>query len=440
MNDALDALTSPLKVAASIVDEISKGEIPPPITSDYNGDFNEVKNNLNQCIAAINLLVVDTNALLEAVIEGNLRTRADVSKHRGDFRKVILGINQTLDAISRPVNDASQALSLLADNDLTARVTGEYRGDHATIKNSVNQMATSINGAIAQVSQATGDLARAAGDLDELFNVLSSSAKGLSSQTHQLSITAEEMSANVSVVARGMEKATLNLAAVSSSTEELTSTIDNISESSDKAKAITKDAVNQAESVSIVMRDLSKAAREIGKVTDTIKGISSQTNLLALNATIEAARAGSSGKGFAVVANEIKELARQTEKATEDIKIKIENIQTSTNDALGNIEKVTGVTKNISQYVSFIAGAIEDQVIATRAIATNIAQVSGGVQDASHRMTQTSSLNQNMASEITKMNITGNDLATASDRVNHSAGALFKMSEQLSEMVNRFII
>ena len=108
VNGTLDAVIGPLNVAAEYVDRISKGDVPPKITDEYNGDFNEIKNNLNQCIDAIKLLVQDSNSLAKAAIDGKLDTRADASKHLGEFRAVVQGVNNTLDSVIGPLNVAAR--------------------------------------------------------------------------------------------------------------------------------------------------------------------------------------------------------------------------------------------------------------------------------------------------------------------------------------------
>ena len=108
VNDTLDAVIGPLNVAAEYVDRISKGDIPPKITDSYNGDFNEIKNNLNTCIDAVNALVADADMLSKAAVEGKLATRADATKHQGDFRKIVQGVNDTLDAVIGPLNVAAE--------------------------------------------------------------------------------------------------------------------------------------------------------------------------------------------------------------------------------------------------------------------------------------------------------------------------------------------
>ena len=110
VNATLDAVIGPLNVSADYVDKISKGNIPPKITDNYNGDFNTIKNNLNTCIDAVNALVADANMLAKAAVEGKLATRADASKHGGDFRKIVEGVNATLDAVIGPLTEVGQVL------------------------------------------------------------------------------------------------------------------------------------------------------------------------------------------------------------------------------------------------------------------------------------------------------------------------------------------
>ena len=149
VNDTLDAVIGPLNVAAKYVDQISKGDIPAKITDNYNGDFNEIKNNLNMCIDAINGLVADAGTLVEAAVEGKLATRADASKHQGDYRKIVQGVNETLDAVIGPLNVAANYVDQISKGAIPAKVTETYKGDFNEIKNNLNMCIDSINGLVA---------------------------------------------------------------------------------------------------------------------------------------------------------------------------------------------------------------------------------------------------------------------------------------------------
>ena len=186
------------------------------------------------------------------------------------------------------------------------------------------------------------------------------------------------------------------------------------------------------------MNQLGAAAQLIGKVTETITEISSQTNLLALNATIEAARAGSAGKGFAVVANEIKELAKQTAAATEDIKNRIAAVQSSTSGGIAEIGKVTQVIHEVSDIVASIAAAIEEQSTVTKDIARNIGEASNGVRDANKRVGEASQATAEIAREIAGVDQAAGHMAEGGEQVKVSASELSRVAEQLQVTVQRF--
>jgi methyl-accepting chemotaxis protein len=145
VNDTLDSVIGPLNVAAEYVDRISKGDIPPKITDTYNGDFNEIKNNLNTCIDAVNLLVGDAGMLAKAAVEGKLKTRADASKHQGDFRKIVEGVNDTLDSVINPLNIAANYVDRISKGDIPPRITDTYNGDFNEIKNNLNTCIDAVN-------------------------------------------------------------------------------------------------------------------------------------------------------------------------------------------------------------------------------------------------------------------------------------------------------
>jgi len=144
VNETLDAVIGPLNVAAGYVDRISKGDIPPKITDSYNGDFNEIKNNLNQCVDAVNALVNDAVALAKAGVEGRLATRADATKHQGDFRKIVQGVNDCLDAVIGPLNVAAGYVDRISKGDIPPKITDTYNGDFNEIKNNLNQCIDAI--------------------------------------------------------------------------------------------------------------------------------------------------------------------------------------------------------------------------------------------------------------------------------------------------------
>ena len=146
LNEMLDAVIKPLNVSAEYVDRISKGDIPPKITDTYNGDFNEIKNNLNNCIDNIKALVTETEVLIKASADGQLSRRADVAKHQGDYRRILEGVNEMLDAILLPIGEGNRILAQISDGKIDELIAQTYKGDHEKMKQAVNNVATVLQG------------------------------------------------------------------------------------------------------------------------------------------------------------------------------------------------------------------------------------------------------------------------------------------------------
>ena len=155
----MNSFVGPINVTAEYVDRISKGDIPAKITDSYNGDFNEIKNNLNTCVDAVNLLVTDAALLSKAAVEGKLATRADASKHQGDFRKIVQGVDDCLDAVSA-LNVAAEYVDRISKGDIPQKITDEYKGDFNEIKNNLNACIDVMNGLLEE----TGKLVQATED------------------------------------------------------------------------------------------------------------------------------------------------------------------------------------------------------------------------------------------------------------------------------------
>ncbi|MBS1802413.1 MAG: hypothetical protein JST28_03565 [Acidobacteria bacterium] len=310
---------------------------------------------------------------------------------------------------------------------------GELAAASQTMTDSLRNLLSGISGGIQT-------LAAAATELTAVAKQTASGAASMSQRAHSVAAAAEEASANTFSIATGMEQSTANLTSVASATEQMSATVGDISANTSKARLISEQATDQAHTISEQMQKLGHAAQEIGHVTETITNISAQTKLLALNATIEAARAGTAGKGFAVVANEIKELARQTAEATEDIKARIAGIQNSTGVAVTEIGQITTVIKDVGTIVTSIAAAIEEQATVTRDVASNIAQASGGVHDANDRVSQTAQVSTSIAREIAGVNSAVVEIQQGGENVEASAAELSTLAEQLGARISQFRI
>jgi methyl-accepting chemotaxis protein len=243
--------------------------------------------------------------------------------------------------------------------------------------------------------------------------VVASSSEQLSSTSQQMSATAEETSSQANVVSAAGEEVSRNLQTVATGSDQMSASIKEIAKNATEAAKVANEAVKVAETTNTTISKLGDSSAEIGQVVKVITSIAQQTNLLALNATIEAARAGEAGKGFAVVANEVKELAKQTAKATEDISLKIETIQGDTKNAVEAIGMISTVIVKINDISTTIATAVEEQNATTNEMSRNVSEASKG------------------ASEIAK-NITG--VAEAAQSTSHGATDSQKAAQQLAHM------
>jgi methyl-accepting chemotaxis protein len=342
--------------------------------------------------------------------------------------------------VIRPIRATTAMLKDIAqgEGDLTKRLEAKSKDEIGEMATWFNLFVEKIQGIIRDTQGNARTLAAAATELSAVSSQTAAGVKSVAERATTVAAAAEEASANTTTVAASTEQASASLTALASATEQMSATVGEIAANTAKARAISEEATGKAQTVSGLMQRLGQAAQEIGQVTETITDIAAQTKLLALNATIEAARAGAAGKGFAVVANEIKELARQTAEATEDIKGKVGGVQTATSAAVGDIQQVAQVTVEVGQIVAGIAAAIEEQATVTKDVAGNIAQASAGVKEATERVAQTATVSQSIAADIAGVNGTVTDLRGGGEQVQASAAELSRLAEGLTGLVGRF--
>ncbi|MCK6545887.1 methyl-accepting chemotaxis protein [Myxococcota bacterium] len=322
---------------------------------------------------AIIALVDETVMLTQAARDGRLAVRGDGSKFDGKYRALVQGVNDTLDSVIAPVDEATRVLERVAQRDFTVEVTSAYRGDHARIKEALNLAVREVRLALATIGQSAQALAASSEELSAVATQIGGSSEETSTQAGVVSAAAEQVSKNVQTVATG--------------TEEMSASIKEIAKSASEAARVASQAVRVAQSTNATVSKLGASSAEIGEVIKVITSIAQQTNLLALNATIEAARAGEAGKGFAVVANEVKELAKETAKATEDIGRKIEAIQTDSQESVQAIGQIGTIIDQINDLQSSIASAVEEQTATTNEMGRNVAEASTGAGEIARNIT-----------------------------------------------------
>lgn len=344
--------------------------------------------------------------------------------------------------ITRSINEASSMLANIAqgDGDLTRRL-------EIATKDEIGEMAGWFNLFIEKLQKMIGEIASeskfvesAISELSAISGQMNQGSRDVSDNSNSVATAAEQMSGNMNSVAAAMEQTATNINTVSDAVEKMSATIEEIARSGSRTSAVTNQAVQEAGQAAAKVQQLGQAAEKIGKVTETITDISEQTNLLSLNATIEAARAGEAGKGFAVVASEIKELARQTTAATEEIRSKIEGIQHSTVETVDEIERITKVIHEANELINSIAVAVEEQSRVVRDIADSVIQASAGLSEVNQNVAYTNTTAGEVAQNLSDLSRTASDMAHSSHHINESITHLTQLTGKLDYLVGQFNI
>ena len=344
-------------------------------------------------------------------------------------------------SVTRPISGIVRAMRQLARGNTTILVPGGQRGDEIgaiagavqvfkdTIIEAERLRAEQIEVEKRGQAKRKADMHRLASEFERevgnIVDTVSSASNELETAAVTLTRTAETTQSLSTTVAASSEEASANVKSVASAAEEFSGSVAEIGRQVLESRRIATEAVKQAETTNARMTELSRSATRIGDVVKLITSVADQTNLLALNATIEAARAGSAGKGFAVVAQEVKALAAQTSKATDEISAQIAAMQMATEGSVAAIKEIGDTINRISEIATTIASAVEEQNAATQEISRNVQQAATGTMQ--------------VASHITAVSCSANETGSASSQVLVSAQSLSKESSHLKQEVKRFL-
>lgn len=315
-------------------------------------------------------------------------------------------------AIVHPLRNLASVAERIAAGDLTIEVKAGDNDEIGALSRSFSAMVAGLREMISGIQHGSSQI--------------STTSEELAAFSKHVEANIEETNRQVTSVSAAGEQTNRNVQTVATAAEEMTATIKEISKNVQEATSVTTQAVSAAQSTNAIISKLGESSAEIGKVIKVITSIAQQTNLLALNATIEAARAGEAGKGFAVVANEVKDLAKETAKATEEISRKIEAIQTDTRGAVSAIGEIGQIITKINEISMTIAGAVEEQAVTTNEISRNMTEAAKG----------TGEVVQSIAGVATASKGTAEGAAN----VMSASQILAKMGLELMEVVGKFKI
>lgn len=354
---------------------------------------------------------------------GDLEARIFEAPEPGVIGLLQRNINNVLDITDAFVREASGATRYISHGKYFRKVLlrglpGSFQGAARDLNEAAEVMAAKVQ----EFAGIADDFEKSVGLVVES---VSSAATELHASAEAMSHMASSTNERATSVAAATEQASSNVQTVAAAAEELSASVSEIGRQVARSSQIAQQAAADAERTNLTVEGLTEVARQVGEVVQLINDIASQTNLLALNATIEAARAGEAGKGFAVVANEVKSLANQTAKATEEITAQIAAMRSATGDAVGAIKAIGETIREMNGIAAAIASAVEEQGAATQEIARNIQEAAASAGE--------------MASNIGGVTQAASETGVAAGQVLGTAGELATQSERLRTEVDRFL-
>ena len=343
--------------------------------------------------------------------------------------------------VSRSIGGAVSLLAEVAKGNISVEVPADMRrrGDEiGRLGQAVAAMTTGLRETVRKLAENAKALAISSTGLSATATQLSGGAQETTAQSTTVASAAEKLSANMSNMSATGEQMSASVKVVASSIDQMTASIGEVAKNAEQAASVAANAAQLAAESNRSISELGSAADEIGKVVEVIQDIAEQTSLLALNATIEAARAGEAGKGFAVVASEVKELAKQTGAATEDIRRRIEAIQGTTTQAVRAIGGVGQVIDQVNEVSRTIASAVEEQSVTTKEIARSIVQAATAVEAVAVGITESAVASEEISKNIGSVTSIAHHTAMNAETTFATSTDLFSTTEQLQAIVSRF--
>ena len=394
--EATNEVQQRVKYVVEIVGRISAGDLSDlaDIRKLGNGtgrrsERDELAPALITLCESLQAVIGDAENLAQSAVGGDLSARADAAKHRGDYRKIVEGLNDTLEAVVTPINEAAEVLAKMAARDLSARMHGDYRGDHAKMKESINSAAQNLDQGFQQVLVTSNQVAAASGQISSGSQSLAEGAAEQASALEEISSSIEELSSMTKQnAANAGEANTLATAAHHGADKGL------------EAMARMSQAID----------DIKRSSDETAKIVKTIDDIAFQTNLLALNAAVEAARAGDAGKGFAVVSEEVRNLAQRSAEAAKNTAAMIEESVKNADGGVqishqvgSSLEEIAEGCRKVNDLVAEIAAASNEQSQGIEQIGAAVGQMDKVTQQNAANSEESASAAEELSAQAEEM-------------------------------------
>jgi methyl-accepting chemotaxis protein len=412
----VDDATEQLQTATGLVDDVLA---PLALASDYEGWARANDQQVKSVLDTVTDDLAQLQALEQEQAAAAAASAASSASSARTLSLVVLGIGVLLalsvgwfvaTGIARSVRRVRAVTDALAGGDLTVSAG-------LTSRDELGLMGASLDSAMVELRALMASVAASA-------DAVAASSEELSASSAQISASSEETSVQSGAVSGAADEVSRSVATVAAGAEQMSASIREIAQNANEAARVAAEAVTEAEATNVTITKLGVSSKEIGDVIKVITSIAEQTNLLALNATIEAARAGEAGKGFAVVANEVKELAQETARATEDIARRVEAIQADTGGAVAAIGRIGTVIGQINDYQLTIASAVEEQTATTNEMSRSVAEAAGGTTE--------------IAANISGVSTAAESTTQALSQTRVAVDELSRMAADLRTTVGRF--